>query len=54
MDDVVIKLLSTKSFEDLYTADGKEHLRTELMHAIEESVPGFELVSIYFTEFVVQ
>jgi flagellar protein FliL len=54
MDDVVIKLLSTKSFEDLYTAEGKEQLRKELMSAIAESVPDFELVSIYFTEFVVQ
>lgn len=54
MDDVVIKLLSTKTFEDLYTAEGKEKLRTELMKAIKESVPDFTLVSIYFTEFVVQ
>jgi flagellar basal body-associated protein FliL len=54
MDDVVIKLLSSKTFEDLYTADGKEKLRTELMAAIAKSVPDFELVSIYFTEFVVQ
>jgi flagellar basal body-associated protein FliL len=54
MDDVVIKHLSTKSFEDLYTAEGKEKLRDELMNAIQESVPDFHLISIYFTEFVVQ
>jgi flagellar protein FliL len=54
MDDVVIKLLSTKTFEDLYTAEGKEKLRNELMKAIKDSVPDFTLVSIYFTEFVVQ
>jgi flagellar protein FliL len=54
MDDVVIKLLSSKAFEDLYTADGKEKLRTQLMEAIAKSVPDFKLISIYFTEFVVQ
>lgn len=54
MDDVVIKHLSTKTFEDLYTADGKEMLRSELMQAIQQAVPDFHLISIYFTEFVVQ
>jgi len=54
MDDVVIKHLSTKTFEDLYTAEGKEQLRLELMQAIQESVPDYHLISIYFTEFVVQ
>lgn len=54
MDDVVIKHLSTKTFEDLYTAEGKEALRTELMQAIQQAVPNFHLISIYFTEFVVQ
>lgn len=54
MDDVVIKHLSTKTFEDLYTAEGKEALRTELMQAIQQAIPNFHLISIYFTEFVVQ
>ncbi len=54
MDDAVITLLSTKSFDDLYTAEGKEHLREELKVAIAERVPEYKLISIYFTEFVVQ
>lgn len=54
MDDAVITLLSTKSFDDLYTAEGKERLRQELMQAIAERVPEYQLISIYFTEFVVQ
>lgn len=54
MDDVVITLLSTKTFEELYTAEGKERLRQELMHAISQRLPEFHLLSVYFTEFVVQ
>ncbi|MEW6178968.1 MAG: flagellar basal body-associated FliL family protein [Chloroflexota bacterium] len=54
MDDVVITLLSTKTFEELYTAEGKERLRQELMQAIQERLPEFHLLSVYFTEFVVQ
>ncbi len=54
MDDVVITQLSTKSFEDLYTADGKEKLRQELVTAISERVEEYHLISVYFTEFVVQ
>jgi flagellar protein FliL len=54
MDDVVITQLSTKTFEDLYTAAGKEKLRQELIKAIASRVTELKLISIYFTEFVVQ
>lgn len=54
MDDVVITLLSTKTFEELYTAEGKERLRLELIQAISQRMPEFKLLSVYFTEFVVQ
>jgi flagellar basal body-associated protein FliL len=47
-------LLSTKTFEQLYTAEGKEQLRVELMQAIGSRLPEFDLISVYFTEFVVQ
>lgn len=54
MDDVVITLLSTKSYDALYTAEGKEALRTEIQNAINEKLPEFHVISVYFTEFVVQ
>ncbi len=47
-------LLSTKTFEDLYTAEGKERLRLELIQVISQRMPEFKLLSVYFTEFVVQ
>jgi flagellar FliL protein len=54
MDDTVITLLSTKTYEDLYTADGKERLRTEIMSVLATKLPDLPIISIYFTEFVVQ
>lgn len=54
MDDTVITLLSTKTYEDLYTADGKERLRMEIMGVLTNKLPDLHIISIYFTEFVVQ
>jgi flagellar FliL protein len=54
MDDTVITLLSTKTYEDLYTAEGKEKLRMEIMDTLSKKLVDLHLISIYFTEFVVQ
>jgi hypothetical protein len=54
MDDTVITLLSTKTYDDLYTADGKEKLRTEMLETLAKKLPDLQIISIYFTEFVVQ
>ncbi len=54
MDDTVITLLSTKTYEDLYTAEGKEKLRAEIMELLSKKLVDLHILSIYFTEFVVQ
>ncbi len=54
MDDTVITLLSTKTYEDLYTAEGKEKLRVEIMDTLSKKLTDLHIISIYFTEFVVQ
>jgi flagellar protein FliL len=54
LDDLVITTLSTKTFEDLYTASGKEALRKELIKAIDQRMPDLHILSVYFSEFVVQ
>lgn len=54
MDDTVITLLSTKTYEDLYTAEGKEILRMEIMQLLSQRLPDLHILAIYFTEFVVQ
>jgi len=54
LDDTVITLLSTKTYEDLYTADGKEKLRMEIMDILSKKLTDLHIIAIYFTEFVVQ
>jgi flagellar FliL protein len=54
MDDTVITLLSTKTYDDLYTAEGKEKLRMEIMDTLSKKLADLHIISIYFTEFVVQ
>jgi flagellar FliL protein len=54
LDDTVITLLSTKTYEDLYTAEGKEKLRMEIMEILSKRLVDLHIISIYFTEFVVQ
>ena len=54
INDTVITLLSSKSFEQLYTTEGKEALRHEIMEKIQSLMPHDELLGVYFTEFVVE
>lgn len=54
VDDVVITLLSQKKFEDLYTADGKEAVRQEILQQINAQLPTHPVIAIYFTEFVIE
>jgi flagellar FliL protein len=54
INDTVITLLSSKSFEQLYTTEGKEALRHEIMEKIQSMMPHDELLGVYFTEFVVE
>jgi flagellar FliL protein len=54
LDDTVITLLSTKTYEDLYTAEGKEKLRMEIMDILSKRLVDLHIIAIYFTEFVVQ
>ncbi len=54
INDTVITLLSSKSFEQLYTTDGKELLRHEIMDKIQAMMPNDKVLGVYFTEFVVE
>ncbi len=53
IDDAIITLLSTQSFDTLYTADGKEKLRKQILDSVNERLEGYHVLSVYFTEFVV-
>lgn len=54
IDDAVVTLISSKTFDDLYTAQGKENLRLELSNLITQRLPDYHILSVYLTEFVVQ
>ena len=54
LDDTVITLLSTKTYEDLYTAEGKEKLRMEIIDILSKKLVDLHIIAVYFTEFVVQ
>jgi flagellar basal body-associated protein FliL len=55
IDDVIITNISTKTFDALYTAAGKESLRQELQAALNARLAdsGQKIISVYFTEFVI-
>jgi flagellar basal body-associated protein FliL len=54
INDVIITLLSSQTFESVYTAEGKEKLRKTIMDTINTQLPEHHVIFVYFTEFVVQ
>lgn len=54
INDLIISLISSKKFEDVYTAEGKEMLREEIATQINTMLPDYHISYVYFTEFVVQ
>jgi flagellar protein FliL len=54
INDILITLLSSKTFEDVYTSNGKEALRGEILTRLNSKLPDYHVLSVYFTEFVVQ
>ncbi len=54
VDDLLNTLLSSKTFEQIYTVEGKEALRQDIVARINALLPHEHLMYVYFTEFVVQ
>lgn len=54
INDTIITLISSKTFEELYTATGKEALRGELIQKLQGMMPEYKILGVYFTEFVVE
>jgi flagellar FliL protein len=56
MRDVIIRILSSKTVQEMLTMEGKERLKDELVEGLNE-VLGMEdppISSVFFTEFIVQ
>lgn len=54
IDDIVTTVLSSKTFKDIATIEGKQQLKQDLMTQINTALGYQGVINIYFTEFVVQ
>ncbi len=52
--DIIIEILSNKSFEELATLHGKEHLKNEITIRLNSILKTGSVKHVYFTEFVMQ
>jgi flagellar FliL protein len=55
MDDLVISILSSKTFAEIFSLEGKQQLKEELMEQLNAHLgEGKYVGAVYFTDFVVQ
>ncbi|WP_456479992.1 flagellar basal body-associated protein FliL [Nautilia sp.] len=52
--DLIIRILSSKTVEEIQTAKGKEKLKEEIKRKLNEILTTGEIRHVYFTEFVIQ
>ncbi len=52
--DTIIRLLSSKSLEEISTAKGKERLKEQIVNELNTRLKDGKVRNVYFTDFVVQ
>lgn len=52
--DTILGVLALAKVDDLLTAAGKNQLKQDLLHALNERVPELGVEEVYFTEFLIQ
>lgn len=52
--DIIIRLLSSKTYEEVSTSKGKERLKDEIVGKLNEVLTDGHIRNLYFTDFVVQ
>ena len=52
--DVIIRILSGKSLEEVSTIKGKETLKEEIVNDLNQRIKDGKIKNVYFTDFVVQ
>lgn len=52
--DSILILLSSKTFDDIYTVEGKFKLRDEITARVNRFLVSGHVMNVYFTEFVIQ
>jgi flagellar FliL protein len=54
IDDMLTSLLTSKAYEDIYSLDGKNQLRSEIQNLLNQTMGGAQVMAVYFIDFVVQ
>jgi len=54
VNDLILTLLSNKTFKEIRTAQGKYELKEEIVFRINKAFPGKPVRRMYFTDFVSQ
>lgn len=54
VEDILISLLTSRSYEDIYTLEGKNLLRADVQEHMNEILREPRVVAVYFTEFLIQ
>jgi flagellar FliL protein len=54
IDDLLISLLTSRSYEDIHTLEGKTQLRSDIQERLNQALQEPRIVAVYFTEFLVQ
>ncbi|WP_331773871.1 flagellar basal body-associated protein FliL [Sulfurospirillum sp. 1612] len=52
--DIIIRVLSSKTFEEVSTMKGKDKLKDEIVNKINDVLADGHIKNIFFTDFVVQ
>jgi flagellar basal body-associated protein FliL len=52
--DTILGVLAESRVDDLLTEKGKAKLKADLLHALQERVPGQMVEEVYFTELLIQ
>jgi flagellar FliL protein len=52
--DAILTLLSSKTYREIYESEGKKKLKEEIIQRANQSLAGFQVKAVYFTEFVIQ
>lgn len=52
--DLLLTLLTSKTFDDVRTPDGKQQLREEIINRVNQVLERDAVKAVYFTEFIVQ
>jgi flagellar FliL protein len=52
--DMILTLLSNKSYKDISDSEGKNRLREEITSRLNQLLSSFQVKAVYFTEFMIQ